>query len=43
MVKTVANEKCSGEIREFSSAENLFRVYHATQNARNILKRKIFG
>ena len=40
--KIVANEKPTAEIGELNSVKNLFWVKHATKNACNIPKRKIF-
>ena len=41
--KIVANENCTAVFGVFSSVKILFWVNHASQKARNILKRKIHG
>ena len=42
MKKFGVQEKCTAEIGEMSSVENSFWVNHATENARNSAKSKIF-
>ena len=40
--KIVANEKCTPEIGKLISIKNLFWANHASERARNSLKRKLF-